>query len=116
MKIIRLTEVPIEERGGYRIKRIITKKLNFRPKNIGVYQTIIPPQSRCPNHAHGELDEILFFLTEAKVRTQEDMLEFREGDLLIISPNEFHEIIAEDHEIRLIALKLPNIVTDRING
>lgn len=114
MKTIRLKEIPLEERGGYQIKRIVTEKLNFRPENVGIYQTIIPPGNKCPNHAHGQLDEILFFLTRAKVKTESAMLEFEEGDFLIISPGEFHEIIAEEAEVRLIALKIPNIVDDRL--
>ncbi len=114
MKVIRLNEIALEERDGYKIKRVATEKLNFRPENIGLYQTIIPPQSKCPNHAHGKLDEIIFFLTKAKVRTQSGILEFRKGDFLVLSHGEFHEIIAEDEEVKLIALKLPNIVDDRL--
>ena len=115
MKIIRLKEVPLEERGGYQIKRIVTEKLNFEPANVGIYKTIIPPGSKCPNHAHGQLDEILFFLSRAKVDTKEGMLKFEKGDFLVIKPGEFHEIIAEDQEVSLIALKLPNHIKDRLD-
>jgi len=116
MKTIRLDEIPIEERSGYRIKRIATEKLNFNPENIGIYKTIIPPQSKCPNHAHVQLDEVLLFLTKAKVKTESGILTFSEGDVLVIGANEFHEIIAENEEVRLIALKMPNIVEDRVDS
>jgi len=116
MKAIKLDNIPVEERGGYKIRRIVTQPLGFKPENIGLYQTIIPKNSKCSNHAHGRLDEIIFFLTKAKVKTKSSMLKFGEGDFLIIGAGEFHEIIAEDEEVRLIALKLPNIEDDRLPG
>jgi len=116
MKIIRLNEVPDEERDGYSIKRLFTQVLSKRPENVGFYQTTIPTGSRVKSHAHKNLEEILYFLTKTKVKVNEEIYEFLPGDSLILSPNEKHEIIADREKVRLIAIKLPNIPTDRVEG
>lgn len=114
MKVIRLREVPDEGRKGYSIKRLFTHLLTENPKNVGLYQTTIPAGSTCPNHSHAHLQEILYFLTEAKVATDSEVYSFKPGDLMILDVGEYHEIVAEGKEVRLIAVKLPNIVEDKV--
>ena len=113
MRVIRTASVPTEDREGYRIRRLITEELCPTPTNVGIYETSIPQGSRVGEHAHEQLTEILLFLTSCKVGTEEGMLSFAKGDLLILEPDEFHEIYAHDENACLIALKLPNIIDDR---
>ena len=117
IKIIRLNEIPdeIREGGGYSIKRLFTEALSKNPDNVGFYQTTIPKGSRVKNHYHDKLDEILYFITSGKVRVGEKIYEFSPGDLMVLPPRSPHEIIADDKEVRLIAVKLPNIVDDKVN-
>ncbi len=116
VKIIRLNEVPDEIRGGgsYSIKRLLTEPLKKNPDNAGFYQTTIPPRSAVKNHYHKDLDEFLYFITKGKVRVDTETYEFDPGDIFVLPPGSPHEIFAEDSEVRLIAVKLPNIVDDKV--
>ena len=114
MKIIRFNEIPNEQRKGYSIKRLCTEKLNKNPENIGFYETTIPPHSKVKKHIHQNLDEVLLFLTKAKVRVDSEVHSFNPGDIMILPPDSPHEIFAEEEEVKLIAVKLPNIVDDKV--
>jgi quercetin dioxygenase-like cupin family protein len=114
MRIIRLNEVPDEERGEYSIKRLFTVSLTQNPENVGFYQTTIPPHSVVKSHFHAKLDEILYFLTPGRVETESGMHYLEAGDIMILFAGEWHEIIAESEEVNLIAVKLPNIVDDKV--
>ena len=114
MKIIKLKEVPIEERGSYSIKRLFTEQLSKNPQNVGFYETTVPKGNVCGHHFHEELDEIIIFLTKAKVRVEQEIYDFESGDIIILKPGDKHEFIAEENEVKLIAIKLPNIVDDKV--
>jgi len=116
IKIIRLNDVPDEIRGkgSYSIKRLFTESLRKNPDNVGFYQTTIPPKSKVKNHYHENLDEILYFITSGKVDIGSEIYEFAPGDMVILPPGAPHEIFAEDKEVKLIAVKLPNIVEDKV--
>lgn len=114
MKIVRLNEVPDEERRGYSIKRLFTHTLAKNPENVGFYQTTIPKGSAVKNHYHKDLDEILYFITKGRVKVGSKTYSFNPGDMMILSPGDQHEIIADAEEVRLIAVKLPNIVNDKV--
>ena len=114
MKIIRTKSVDIEERGGYRIRRLATETLPQNAENLGLYETIIPQGSKVGDHAHQDLKEVLLFLTECRVETDEGTCHFDAGDFLVLEAGEFHEIHADRGEVRLIAMKLPNLVGDRL--
>ena len=114
MKIIRLKDVPIEEKKGYYIKRLFTEFLSSNPKNVGFYQTTVPKGSVCKHHYHEKLDEIILFLTKTKMRVEKDIYDFEPGDIVILKPKDKHEFIAQENEVKLIAVKLPNITDDKV--
>ena len=114
MKIIRLNEVPVEERGGYSIKRLFTEKLSKNPDNVGFYETTVPQGGVCGHHYHEQLDEIIMFLTKAQMRVEDKIHSFVQGDIVILKPGDKHEVIAKECELKLIAVKLPNIVEDKV--
>lgn len=114
MKIIKLKEIPVEEKKGYSIKRLFTEVLSCNPQNVGFYETTIPKGSVCKHHYHKELDEIILFLTTAKMRVEQEIYDFETGDIVILNPSDKHEFIAENNEVKLIAVKLPNIPDDKV--
>ncbi|MBW2981171.1 cupin domain-containing protein [Candidatus Woesearchaeota archaeon] len=114
MKIIRLKDIQKEEKNGYSIKRLFTLPLSKKPDNVGLYETTIPLGSVCGHHYHENLDEIIFFLTKGRIRSNDKIYDVEPGDLLFLYPGDKHEFIADDNEIRLIAIKLPNIVDDKV--
>jgi len=114
MKIIKIEEVPIEKKEGYSIKRIFTENLSMKPDNVGLYETTVPKGSVCGHHYHEKLDELILFLTKAKMRVEKQIYDFGPGDMVILKPGDKHEFVAQDNEIKLIAIKLPNIVDDKV--
>ncbi len=114
MNIIRLKDVSAEEREGYSIKRLFIESLSCNPENVGFYETTVPKGSICKQHYHEKLDEIIMFLTKAKMKVEKDIYNFEPGDMAILKPGDKHEFIAEENEIKLIAVKLPNIVEDKV--
>lgn len=113
MKLIRTSEVPTEERGGYRIRRLATEALP-RPENVGLYQTMVPKGSKVSAHAHAGLKELLYFINPARVVVDGKDHLVGAGDFMILEPGEVHEIFADDEELTLLAFKLPNLVHDRV--
>jgi len=114
MKIIKIKDVSVEDRGEYSIKRMFTTVLSHSPTNAGIYETTIPPNRAVKNHYHANLDEIIYFITKGYVKIDFEEVEFDEGDLLILESGDSHEIYAKDEEVRLIAIKLPNIANDKV--
>tara|TARA_Y100000310_G_C20168690_1_gene572596 strand:- start:206 stop:568 length:363 start_codon:yes stop_codon:yes gene_type:complete len=116
MKIVRYQEVPDEVRGGglYVIKRLITENITQNPKNIGFYQTTIPKGSKVPGHHHAKLDEVFIFLTKARVEIEGSMYHFHPKDMVFLKAGDKHEIFADDEDVVLIAIKLPDHKEDKV--
>ena len=114
MKIIRIKEVSVEERGGYSIKRLCTEELLKNPQNLGFYETTITFGSNCPSHSHENLDEFIIFLTKGKMDINQKKYWFEPGDIVVLRPGDKHEFIADENKIKLIAIKAPNIPKDKI--
>ena len=114
MKIIRINEIPVEEREGYSIKRLCTEELLENPGNIGFYETTIPIGSTCPIHSHENLDEFIIFLTKGVMEINEEIYNFEIGDIVVLRPGDKHEFRAIDNDVKLIAIKAPNIPEDKV--
>ena len=113
MKIIRMDEIAEEDRGEYSIKRLFTETLEHDVENVGFYRTLIPTGNKVAKHHHEGLDEVLLFLTDGIVETDEEVFNLKAGDLMVLKKGDNHEIRAEDSEVRLIAVKLPNYKEDK---
>ncbi|ELZ51168.1 hypothetical protein C465_04334 [Halorubrum distributum JCM 9100] len=113
MDVIRIDEISEENRGEYSIKRLFTEQLEHDVENVGFYRTLIPEGNKVAKHHHENLDEVLYFLTDGIVETDEEIIEFNTGDSMVLKKGDNHEIRAENGEVRLIAVKLPNHKEDK---
>ena len=113
MKITRLNEIIEEKRDGYIIRRLLTEPFGHNPENIGLYLTTIPGKSKVKCHFHPLAMEIIIFLTNGAIKTNEKSYDFSPGDIAIFQPKEKHEIIAETQEVKLIAVRIPNFPDDK---
>lgn len=113
MKIIRLNGISEEDRNGYTIKRILTEPLKHNPENIGFYLTTIPALSEVKCHFHPLAVEMIIFLTSGTIKSGQETHHLSTGDLVVISPKEKHEIIA-DNEVKLVAVRIPNFPDDKV--
>lgn len=114
MKIVKLSEVPIEDRGQYSIRRLFTEKLHHNPKNVGLYETTIPPGEKVSYHYHANLDEVIIFVTNGRMKIGDEMHNFSPGDLVYLDSGSVHEIYADEIEVKLFAIKLPDIKDDKV--
>lgn len=113
MQIIRTNEVPEEGKGEYSVKRLFTEPLKHSPENVGFYLTTIPARKKVKRHFHPIALEVLFFLTNGIIEADGSAYSFAPGDIAILQPGERHEIQAEDEEVRLTAVRIPNFVGDK---
>ncbi|MBS3093070.1 sugar nucleotide-binding protein [Candidatus Pacearchaeota archaeon] len=115
-RIIRSKDVPLEDRspyGGYFIKRLFNGQLNDSDENVGLYETIIRPHSTVKSHYHKNLDEILYFFTACFLVIGSEKIEIHPNDTVILPRGVPHEVITQNEEVRLLAIKIPNIVEDK---
>ena len=114
MKIVRVNELPEEDRSGYCIKRLLTEPLTHNPENIGFFRTIIPADQKVKNHLHPIALEIIIFLNHAVIKDKEGTHRFSPGDMAILEPGEEHEILAGgDGKTEMIAIRIPNYADDK---
>ena len=114
MKIIKINDVPVEDRGKYSIKRLFTEKLHHNPENVGLYETTIPPGKIVTYHYHANLDEVIIFATEGRMRIEDKIHNFSPGDLVFLDSGSAHEIYADEKEVKLFAIKLPDVKEDKV--
>src|SRR3989338_1006310 len=115
-RIIRSKDVPLEDRspyGGYFIKRLFNGQLNDSDENVGLYETIIRPHSTVKSHYHKNLDEILYFFTACFLVIGSEKIEIHPNDTVILPRGVPHEVITQNEEVRLLAIKIHNIVEDK---
>ena len=114
MKVIKINKVPVEDRGEYTIKRLFTEKLHHNPENVGLYETTIPPGKKVKYHYHASLNEIIIFITAGRMKIGEEMHKFAPGDLVFLESGSAHEIYADENDVRLYAIKLPDNKEDKV--
>lgn len=115
MKLIKSNDVPVEERDGYNIKRLLTEDLEHDHENMGFYITTIPKESRVKMHYHPKGLEILIFLTKGTIEVEEGKVDVMPYDVIFLEPGEKHEIsAADDDEMKLIAVRVPNYSDDKV--
>lgn len=116
-KIIRSDQIPLEDRtsyGGYYIRRLFTETIDTLAENIGFYETTICPNSIVKNHYHENLDEIIYFFSKGNIRIGSELVMINPRDVVIIPRGVPHEVISGEEEIKLLAIKIPNIPEDKI--
>ena len=116
-KIVRSDQVPLEDRGlygGYAIRRLFTELLPKNAENIGFYETTVRPNNSVKNHYHNNSDEIFYFFTNGILKIGQETVLVQPRDIVILPRGVPHELIANDKEIKLLAIKIPNIPDDKI--
>ncbi len=113
MEIIRKNEISEEDRGGYFIKRLLTKKFGKFPEDVGFYHTAIPKGSKCKEQWHKLSYEAVYFLTPGHAKLEGKMYSFEVGDLIVLDPNEKHEWLAIDNDVKVFAMRFPNLLQDK---
>lgn len=113
-RVIRESDIADEQRnGGYSIKRIGLFKVH-QPDSIAVIQTTIPAGEKVANHLHSTLEELLYFMTPGRMKIEGRDYDLEKGDLVYLERGTPHEIYADNQEVILLALRLPEDPKDKI--
>ncbi len=101
--------------GGYArnyVAEVIFKK---PPTNAGFINVKIPPGVQTTPHAHEKLEEVFVILNPTKIGIGTELFEVDEGDIIVVEPGEMHWFDnSESGDTQIIAIKFPNLSSDRI--
>jgi quercetin dioxygenase-like cupin family protein len=92
MKHIEDSEKIWDDRKGYSKKVFLTEKdLNF--EGAHVQQIKIKPHDIAKNHYHKEQTEIFYFLNNnGYFIVNGEKIDIKTGDIIVIEPNDYHEV------------------------
>ena len=110
---IRRDEIIDEERGGYKVKNLLSGKFNFSIEDIAIYETNIPFGGKCKEQWHRQSYELVYFLTQGVGKINGKEYRFDIGDLVMLSPDEKHEFRTIDQEVRVLAIRFPDLPQDK---
>jgi len=119
MKIVRKNEVEILDRPGYKTRMLLDyvfEGLGKGPaptKNIGVYCTTVKKGGKTKEQYHKKSWELIYFLGPAEARLAGKIHKFNRGDLVMLEPNETHEILAVHGNVEVFAIRIPHYIKDR---
>ncbi len=115
MEIIRKKEQPEEDRGGYLVRKMLSKpiKSGFSVDSIAEYLTTVPVGGKCREHYHKNSYESVLFLDSGIGIINGEKYQFEEGDNLLLEPGDRHEFIPIG-QLRLFAVRIPDLPQDKI--
>ncbi|NIO83063.1 MAG: hypothetical protein GTN53_21060 [Candidatus Aminicenantes bacterium] len=108
MKIYRAKDAKETPKEGFILKNLAEINLNQAVSSVGFFRPEVPGNGTLRNHYHQNLTEFMIFLNDAKVKFGSDIYDVSEGDLVMVSPGEVHEIFAGADGTMPIVIKLPN--------
>lgn len=56
-------------------------------------------------HYHRKVNEFIYFLTKAASRVNSREYNLNPNDILILAPNDRHQIIAKKNEVKILVIK-----------
>lgn len=106
MKIIRFEEIKTEKsKDGRFIYRTCNNPITKTGKNLVIIYVKIPKGIVEQEHYHQKVNEFIYFLTKAISRVNSKEYYLNPNDILILAPNDRHQIIARENEVRIIVIK-----------
>ena len=108
MKVFRAKNAKEEPKEGFMLKTLAEINLNEAISSVGFFRPDVPSNGKLRNHYHQNLTEFIIFLNDAKIKFGSESYDVSEGDLVMISPGEVHEVYAGADGTMPIVIKLPN--------
>lgn len=114
MKLIRFTEVEIQERpDGRTVRNIIQKELGMDVSSLQMLYVTHPSGLKERQHSHDNSCEILYFLDKARYKINGQDYLLNENDVVLFEPGDIHGAIPIDNETRIIVFQNPIISDDK---
>ena len=108
MEIFRLKDAKETPKKGFMLKTVAEINLDEKVSSVGFFRPDVPSNGSLRNHYHAELTEYMIFLNDAKIKFNSEIYDVSEGDLVVISPGEQHEVFAGPDGTMPIVVKMPN--------
>ncbi|MFW9918766.1 MAG: cupin domain-containing protein [Candidatus Thorarchaeota archaeon] len=115
MKIYRRKDADTAARAGYHATYIADIEFPDHIGTAGVILVDVLKATKTSPHSHTMLDEAFIFLNRTRMGVGQDIFEIETGDVVIVEKGEKHWFESyPDEDIRIIAVKLPNLKDDKI--
>lgn len=115
VKVYRSSDSELVGMGGYGRKYVADLKFKKRLDTAGFIWVKIPGGMKTDPHKHERLEEAFFFVDPTKMGVGDQVLQVNEGDVVVVEPGEAHWFeTAEGQDVRVVAIKFPNLKTDKI--
>lgn len=103
--------------GGYERNYVADVTFKIPPISAGFINVKIPKGVKTTPHAHEKLEEVFIILNRTKIGIDDELFEVQDGDITVIEPGEMHWFDnSESEDTQVIAIKFPNLSSDRITS
>ncbi|MHA1961853.1 MAG: cupin domain-containing protein [Candidatus Thorarchaeota archaeon] len=117
VRLYKASEVEIRGRFGYGVKYVAEVAFREKPENGMFIHVRIPRGMKTGPHSHKILEEVFVAIDSTQMGVGNELLQLEEGDVVLVEPGEPHWFEApEEHDVRVIAIKFPNIEDDKVES
>ena len=117
VRIYKLNDIEFVSSGGY--ERNYGADVIFKkpPTDAGFINVKIPRGIKTTPHVHENVEEVFIILNPTKIGIENELFEVQDGDIIIVEPGEMHWFDnSESEDTQVIAIKFPNLGSDKISS
>ncbi|UCE09420.1 MAG: cupin domain-containing protein [Candidatus Thorarchaeota archaeon] len=109
------SDVELRGRLGYGVRYVAEVAFRESTENGMFIHVKIPGGMITSPHSHEILEEVFVAIDTTVMGVGSEVLQLEEGDVVLVEPGEPHWFEApEEHDVRVIAIKFPNIDDDKV--
>jgi quercetin dioxygenase-like cupin family protein len=117
VKIFKKNASPEISKKGYSASYVADVQFNKHLDTGGFILVSIDPGEKSAPHSHAELEEVFVALSRLRMYIDSIPYELETGDVILVEPYETHSFEAlPTSEARLLAIKFPNLKTDKVEN
>jgi mannose-6-phosphate isomerase-like protein (cupin superfamily) len=115
VKVYKASDCELVGMAGYGRKYVADVTFKRKLDTAGFIWVRVPGGMKTDPHLHEKLEETFVILDETNMGVGETVYHFSEGDVVVVEPGEAHWFeTSEDHDVRFIAIKFPNLKDDKV--
>ena len=115
VKLFRAADAKFVGMGDYGRKYVADLQFKRKLDAAGVIWVKVPGGMKTDAHKHEKLEEVFVFVDSTRMGVGKQVLELKEGDVVVIEPGEVHWFeTPEGQDVRFVAIKCPNLKTDKV--
>jgi quercetin dioxygenase-like cupin family protein len=115
VSLYKASEVEVKGRFGYGVKYVAEVVFRAKPENGMFIHVRIPKGMKTSPHSHEILEEVFVAIDSTHMGVGNELFQLDEGDVVVVEAGEEDWFEApEEHDVRVIAIKFPNIEDDKV--